>query len=378
MTDTEDARQAAPTRPLDGIRVVELAGMGPGPFGCMLLADLGADVVRVTRPGDGAAERDELHQTLRGRTVVEADLKDPVDAGKVRTLLARSDVLVEGFRPGVIERLGFAPEVLQGDNPGLIIARMTGWGQTGPWAPRAGHDINYLSLTGALHAIGTVEQPLPPLNLVADYGGGGMFLVTGVLAALVERARTGAGQVIDVAMLDGVSLLMQEIWRWSAMGRWADRRGANFIDGTAPYYRAYECSDGGFMAVGPVESKFYTQLLDGLGLDAASLPDQNDQSRWPELAEAIAAVFRTRPRSHWERIFEATDACATPVLAMREVAEHPQVRARRAVQRIGDLVESGEAPRFSRGSRRVWTREERDALPADLDEVLAARGEVPA
>lgn len=332
-------------QPLSGVRVVELAGIGPGPHACMMLADLGADVVRVVRPG--VTEEPSLH-TLRGRTTVEADLKDPADVERVLTLLDAADVLVEGFRPGVTERLGLGPEVVRGRNPRLVYGRMTGWGQTGPWASRAGHDINYISLTGALHAIGPADGPVPPLNLVGDYGGGSMLLVNGVLAALVQRATTGIGQVVDAAMVDGAALLLAGILELRPMGMWTDDRADNILDGAAPYYRTYRCSDGGLMAAGAVEIPFYELLVRGLGLDPAALPDREDKVNWPVLGDTFAAVFATRPRAHWERVFDGTDACVTPVLSFAEAPAHPQVAARGALLAgDGDEVVAGAAPRLS-------------------------------
>lgn len=358
-------------RPLSGVRIVELSGLGPAPFACMLLADLGAEVVRIVRPGHAEAEREELLHTLRGRTIIEADLKDERDLEQARELLDSADVMVEGFRPGVLERLGLSPDELLRSNPRLVIARMTGWGQTGPWARRAGHDINYMSLTGALHAIGPADRPRQPLNLVADFGGGAMFLLSGVLAALIERSRTGVGQVLDVAMIDGVSMLMQDVWRLWSRGQWRDRRESNFNDGAAPFYRTYECADGGFVAVGPLEPQFYAQLLKGLGLDPENLPSRDVASNWPYLSGVFANAFGAQPRAHWERVFEGTDACVTPVLALHEVADHPQVRARDAVRRVGEAIESHEAPRFSTSVRRTVADDVRPTTrPADLESAI--------
>jgi alpha-methylacyl-CoA racemase len=359
------------SRPLSDVRVVELAGLGPGPFACMLFADLGADVVRVVRRGEAGPERRERLHTLRSRTIVEADLKDLGDLASVRELIRNADVLVEPFRPGVLERIGLDPADLIAENPGLIVARMTGWGQTGPWAKVAGHDINYLAITGALHAIGPAERPVQPLNLVADLGGGAMFLVTGVLAALHERSRTGAGQVIDVSMVDGASMLIQDVWRLRAEGTWTDSRASNFNDGASPSYRVYECADGRFVAVGALEPQFYAMLIAGLGLDASSLPDRGDRANWPELAERIGEVFRSRSRAHWQSVFDGTDACVTPVLALDEVADHPQISARGTVVRRGSAVENDEAPRFSASARRPWTEEDHAASAKSLSEAAA-------
>ncbi|WP_157537149.1 CaiB/BaiF CoA transferase family protein [Nocardioides sp. Root190] len=335
-------------QPLSGIRVVELAGIGPGPHACMMLADLGAEVVRVVRPG---VQEPPTPYTLRGRTIVEADLKDPSDRDRVLELLARADVLVEGYRPGVAERLGLGPDVVHASNPRLVYGRMTGWGQTGPLATTAGHDINYISLTGALHAIGPADQPLPPLNLVGDFGGGSMLLVNGILAALVQRASTGVGQVVDAAMVDGVGMLLAGILELRPMGMWTDTRFDNILDGAAPFYRTYRCSDGGFMAAGAVEPQFYDLLVRGLGLDPAELPSRDEKSNWPVLSEQFADIFATQPRAHWEQVYDGTDACVTPVLSFTEAPAHPQVAARRAlVAGEGEEVVPGAAPFLSAGS----------------------------
>jgi alpha-methylacyl-CoA racemase len=337
--------------PLHGIRVVELAGIGPGPHACMVLADLGADVVRVVRPGAPELELSRPSHTLRGRTILAADLKNAEDVERVRTLADRADVLVEGFRPGVTERLGLGPDELSARNERLVYARMTGWGQSGPWAQRAGHDINYISVTGALHAIGLEDTPIPPLNLVGDYGGGSMFLVTGVLAALVERSVSGKGQTIDVAMVDGTSVLMQATWEMRAHGYWTDQRESNLLDGGAPFYRTYPCSDGRQIAVGALEPQFYALLLAGLGLADEPLPAQNDRRGWPTLQKAFAAAFLTRTRDEWAQRFDGTDACVSPVLAFEEVAQHHQMAARAAVVQSGSGPEASPAPRFSRSVR---------------------------
>jgi alpha-methylacyl-CoA racemase len=335
---------------LSGTRIVELASIGPGPHAGMLLADMGAEVVRIVRPG---ATEQELAGTftMRGRTSVQADLKDPAALAQVLELLDGADVLIEGLRPGVTERLGLGPEVVLARNPRLVYARMTGWGQTGPLASTAGHDINYISLTGALHAIGPAEHPVPPLNFVGDYGGGSMYLVTGILAALLERERSGAGQVLDVAMVDGAAALVQPILELRATGVWNDTRGNNVIDGAAPFYGTYECSDGKFLAVGAIEAQFYAELLRLLDLDAATLPDQNDRDGWPRLAETIGGRVRTRTRDEWAEVFADSDACVTPVLTFAEAPGHPHVAARRSLVDSAAGVTAAPAPRFSR----TWT-----------------------
>ncbi|HEU0101008.1 MAG TPA: CaiB/BaiF CoA-transferase family protein [Mycobacteriales bacterium] len=325
--------------PLAGVRILELAGIGPAPLACRLLADLGAQVLRVERAG-GAID-DGL---AAGRARVEVDLKD---AGQVATVLAAAataDVLVEGMRPGVAERLGLGPEACSARNPRLVYARMTGWGQDGPLAQRAGHDLNYLSLTGALHAIGPAGKPVVPLNLVADFGGGSMFLVTGVLAALVERERSGAGQVVDVAMVDGVSQLMGMTWSMYSAGSWRDERAANLLDGGAPFYDTYACSDGRWVAVGAIEPQFYAQLVAGLGLDG--LPGQYDD--WPATRAAFSAAFATRSRDEWAEVFAGTDACVTPVLSLAEAPDGGHLAARGTLLRDGSAVRPAPAPRFAR------------------------------
>lgn len=337
--------------PLASVRVLELAGLGPGPHGAMILADLGAEVVRIDRPRrDGSLDltAGRPDWLLRGRRHVVADLKDPAQRDEVLELAARSDVLIEGNRPGVAERLGLGPADCRRRNPGLVYARMTGWGQTGPRASTAGHDINYLSLTGGLDAIGRRgERPLPPLNLVADIAGGSMMLVAGVLAALVERERTGNGQVVDVAMVDGTSVVLQMIWALRGVGAWSDERGTNLLDGGCPYYDTYACADGRFVAVGCLEPTFYAQFLRGLGLDASELPDRDDPANWPALRELFAAALAARSRDEWEAVFAGTDACVTPVLSFAEASGDPHLAARGSVAAYGGIEQAGIAPRFS-------------------------------
>lgn len=336
--------------PLVGLRVVELAGIGPGPHAAMLLADLGADVVRVERPhGGGELGAGASDQLLRGRRSVAADLKDPADRESVLALVERADVLVEGLRPGVAERLGLGPAACHARNPRLVYARMTGWGQEGPLAPRAGHDINYIALTGVLHAVGHAGgRPVPPLNLVGDFGGGSMFLVLGVLAALWERDRSGAGQVIDAAMVDGVSVLAQMCWSLRAGGLWSEQRGTNLLDSGAPFYDTYACADDRFVAVGALEPQFYAALLDGLGLADEELPAQLDQAGWPLLRERFRERFAGRTRDEWAAIFADSDACVTPVLSFSEVAGHPHIAARGTLMTLDGVLQAAPAPRFSR------------------------------
>ncbi|SNS18092.1 alpha-methylacyl-CoA racemase [Geodermatophilus pulveris] len=360
-----------PTGPLAGTRVVELAGLGPAPYACLLLAELGADVVRVDRPGGGTqllpAEQDALG---RSRPSVAVDLKSPAGRDVVLRLVESADVLVEGLRPGVTERLGVGPDACWARNPRLVYARMTGWGQDGPLAGRAGHDINYLGLTGALHAIGTAETPVPPLNIGADFGGGAMFLVVGVLAALLERGTSGRGQVVDAAMVDGASSLVTMVHGLLAAGRWTDRRAANLLDGAAPFYGTYACADGRHVAVGAIEPQFHAQLLAGLDLDEEAHGGQLDTARWPEQRARIAARFATRSRDEWAEAFAGTDACVTPVLGLTEAPHHPHLAARGTFTDRGGHPEPAPAPRFSRtpgavrGGPRTPGQDTRAALTA--------------
>ena len=352
MHRMDDSVAANPTGrgPLHGTRVIEFAGVGPAPHAAMVLADLGADVVRIQRPGVLPLAESNADGMLRGRAVVEANLKDDADKASVMKLIARADVLVEGFRPGVMERLGYGPEDVKPLNPRLIYARMTGWGQTGPRAPRAGHDINYLGLTGFLHAIGRrSDRPVPPLNLVGDFGGGSMFLLVGVLAALIERQTSGRGQVIDAAIVDGVSVLGQMIWALRGIGIWSDERGTNMLDTGAPYYDTYETADGGYVAVGAIEPQFYAELLVGLGLsDRTNVPDRNDTAQWESLKAIFTEVFQTRTRGEWAALFDGTDACVTPVLTFAEAAADSHMTARGTVTVIDNVMQASVAPRFSR------------------------------
>ncbi len=319
----------------------------------MVLGDLGADVVRVDRPVSegrlGAPSRTDL--VLRNRRSVLADLKDPAGLETAHSLATRADVLIEGYRPGVAERLGLGPAECREANPRLIYARMTGWGQDGPLAQRAGHDLNYISLTGALAAIARPGQaPTVPLNLVGDYGGGSMLLLTGILSALWERERSGEGQVVDAAMVDGTALLTQLFWSLRAQGRWTDEPASNLLDGGAPFYDVYTCADGRHLAVGAIEPHFYGELLDGLGLAEADLPEQSDTTRWPELRRRLAEAIVTRSRDEWATIFIDRDACVTPVLTFAEATEHPHLAARGTLARIDGAVQAAPAPRFSRTS----------------------------
>jgi alpha-methylacyl-CoA racemase len=338
-----------PAGPLTGLRVVELAGLGPAPYACMLLAELGADVVRVDRPGGGSllvpAEKDALN---RSRPSVAVDLKSPQGREVLLRLLDGADVLVEGLRPGVLERLGVGPDEALARNPRLVYARMTGWGQDGPLARRAGHDINYLGLTGALHAIGTAEKPVAPLNIGADFGGGSMFLLVGILAALFERGTSGRGQVVDAAMVDGASSLVTMIYGMLGAGLWQDRRAENLLDGGAPFYDTYTCADGRHVAVGALEPQFYAAFVEGLGLTGALPGEQYDVAHWPEHRRLFTEAFATRPRDEWAAAFAGTDACVTPVLGLREAPRHPHLAARGTFVEQDGGPQPGPAPRFSR------------------------------
>jgi alpha-methylacyl-CoA racemase len=335
--------------PLTGVNVVEFTGLAAAPFAAMMLADMGADVVRIERPGHGNAADLRVDVLARGRRTVVLDLKDPAGVASALELIDRADALVEGFRPGVMERLGLGPDVCSARNPRLVYGRLTGYGQRGPLATAAGHDINYIALSGALHAIGTERDgPLPPLNLVGDFGGGGMLLAFGIVCALFEARSSGLGQVVDAAMTDGAALLMSFTYALADSDRWTNRRGANLLDGGAPHYNVYRCADGKWIAVGALEPQFYAALLDGLGIDDPALRPVAPQSSWHALRERIAAVFATRTLDEWCAVFEGTDACVTPVLDLDEAPNHPHNVARATfVQRDG-MLQPAPAPRLSR------------------------------
>ncbi|CAM5728228.1 CaiB/BaiF CoA transferase family protein [Streptomyces coeruleorubidus] len=334
--------------PLTGVRVVELAGIGPGPFAAMLLADLGADVVRVDRPGGPGLAIDPAYDvTNRNKRSVVVDLKAPDGPDRVLGLAARADVLVEGYRPGVAERLGVGPEPCHARNPSLVYGRMTGWGQDGPLADRAGHDIAYIAPTGTLGMIGRPDEPpAVPANLLGDYAGGSLYLVVGVLAALHHARATGTGQVVDAAIVDGVSHLATMIHGMLAAGGWQDRRGANLLDGGCPYYGTYETADGRYMAVGALEPQFYEEFLTLLGIEDQAAA-RKDVTRWGELREQVAARFKTRTRDEWTAVFDGTDACVAPVLSLREAPHHPHLAARGTFTDHGGITQPAPAPRFS-------------------------------
>ncbi len=336
--------------PLADVRVVELGGIGPGPHAGMLLADLGADVVRLERPAGGLAVADPARDpVLRGRRSVTVDLREATQRDEVLAMLDHADVLIDGFRPGVTDRLGLGPQILAERNPRLIYGRMTGWGADGPWSQQAGHDLNYLSITGVLHAIRTDDaRPAIPLNLVGDYGGGSLYLVVGILAALHERERSGRGQQVDAAIVDGVASLAQLVWGMRSQGLWSDRPAANLLDSGAPFYDTYVCADGRYVAVGALEPPFYAQLLDGLGLADADLPEQYDPSGWPALRETFTNAFVSRPRDEWAEVFAGTDACVTPVLTFEEARSHPHLAERGTLEEVDGVVQAAPAPRLSR------------------------------
>ncbi len=338
--------------PLAGIRVIEVAGIGPGPFCAMMLADMGADVLRVDRtgPADLGLPVDARFSVLdRGRRSVALDLKNPAAVAAVKRLVAEADALVEGFRPGVMERLGLGPDACLAVNPRLVYGRMTGWGQDGPMAAAAGHDINYIALAGVLHSIGRRGgAPVPPLNLVGDFGGGGMYLAFGIVCALLEAGRSGRGQVVDAAMVDGAASLAAAVFGLRAMGIWNDERGDNILDSGAPWYDVYETQDGRYVAIGAIEARFYADLLRLTGLDGEALPPQRDKARWGELRARLTEVFKQKTREEWCRILEGSDVCFAPVLSLTEAPAHPHNRARGTFVEVEGVVQPGPAPRFSR------------------------------
>jgi alpha-methylacyl-CoA racemase len=331
--------------PLAGTRIVEFAGIGPGPFACMMLADMGAEVVTLDRVG---AKKNLKAVATRGRRVIELDLKDKAATAQVLDLLANADALIEGFRPGVMERLGLGPDAVMARNPKLVYGRMTGWGQEGPLANAAGHDINYISITGALAAIGTKEKPVPPLNLVGDFGGGALYLVVGVLAALLEAQKSGKGQVVDAAMCDGAASLMSMFFDMAAAGRWTEGRDQNFLDGGAHFYGVYECSCGHFVSIGSIEPQFYALLREHAGLSEDCFDAQMDRKGWPSLKEKLTAVFKSKSREEWCKIMEGTDICFAPILTMAEAPKHPHMAAREVFVERHGVTQPAPAPRFSR------------------------------
>ncbi len=376
-TDSDGTRGHGP---LAGVRVVELGGIGPLPFACMLLAELGADVIKVDRPsGGGLGIPPELDLLNRGRPSVALDLKTPSGVETVRRLVDQADVFVEGFRPGVAERLGLGPEELLSRRPALVYGRMTGWGQGGPLADTAGHDITYLATSGVLHAIGPAETPVVPLNVIGDFGGGAMYLVAGVLAALYSAGSTGRGQVVDAAVVDGSAHLSTLVHGLLGAGAWVDSRASNLLDGGAPFYGVFATSDGQHMAVGPLEPRFYADFEQRLDLPEP-LPDRNDVTSWDALRARLAAVFSSRSRADWVARFEGSDACVAPVLSLREAPAHPQLAARGTFETRQGVVQPAPAPRFSQTPGRLTTppvvvgHDTRNALLAwgidDVDDLI--------
>jgi alpha-methylacyl-CoA racemase len=357
--------------PLTGLKIIELAGIGPGPFCGMMLSDMGAEVIRVdrksSRPG---SSKDVL---ARNRQSIAVDLKSPEGVATVLRLVESADALFEGFRPGVTERLGLGPDDCMARNPKLVYGRMTGWGQDGPLAQAAGHDINYIALTGALHAIGRKgERPVPPLNLVGDFGGGGMLLAFGMVCAMLEAQQSGKGQVVDAAMTDGASTLMAMFFSMSAAGAFTDQRGTNLLDGGAHFYDTYETSDGKYVCIGSIEPQFYALLLEKAGLDPERFAPQMDASRWPELKQALSDAFKTKSRDEWCEIMEGSDVCFAPVLSVFEAPEHPHNKARQTFVEVDGVIQPAPSPRFSRTSPEI--RHSARAAGEDSHAVLAAAG----
>jgi len=332
--------------PLRGVKVVEFVGLGPAPFCAMLLSDLGADVIRIDRPGAFGGGAQEV--LARGRPSAGFNLKKDGAVEACLKLLKSADILLEGYRPGVMERLGLGPDVVHTVHPKLVYGRMTGWGQNGPLAHAAGHDLNYIALTGALDAIGPKQKPVPPLNLVGDFGGGSLYLAVGVLAALHHARATGEGQVVDAAIVDGATHLMGAIHQLSAMGMWDQPRGENILDGGAPFYDCYECADGKFVSIAPLEPEFFAILVEKLGLSGhEAMKSQFDRASWPAMRAAFEQTFKAQPRDHWSRLLEGTDACFAPVLDTAEAAAHPHMAAREGFTGVEGVVQSAPAPRFS-------------------------------
>ncbi len=343
--------------PLRGLKILEIASIGPGPFAAMMLSDMGAEVLRIDRIIQESefelieADKDILN---RGRKSVSIDLKNPAGLEVVLRLVENSDALIEGFRPGVMERLGLGPEVCLKRNPALVYGRVTGWGQEGPLAQTAGHDINYIALAGVLDAIGRVDQaPVPPLNLLGDFGGGGMLLAFGVVCGLLERVTSGKGQVVDAAMVDGAAILMTMIHALRAMDAWNLERGTNLLDTGAPFYETYECRDGKYISVGALEPQFYDLLVKLTGLEGEKLPDQMDRAAWPALKDRTAQIFKSKTREEWCEVMEGTDVCFAPVLSMTEAPEHPHLKHRGTFIEVADITQPAPAPRFSRTSPEI-------------------------
>jgi alpha-methylacyl-CoA racemase len=364
--------------PLKGLRIVEMAGIGPAPFCAMLLADMGAEVIRIDRTARGDLGLDlgkdpRFDVLRRGRKSIALDLKKSEAVAAAKRLISQADVLVEGFRPGTMERLGLGPEQFNSTNPKLVYGRMTGFGQEGPEAARAGHDINYIALAGVLSTIGRKDTaPVPPLNLVGDFGGGAMFLAFGILAALIERGRSGKGQVVDAAMIDGAAYLSTAIHGMKALGLWQEERGTNILDSGAPWYDTYATSDDKFIAIGPVEQRFFQELLVRLGINPAAFPGQFDRARWPEMHQRFADVFKSKTREQWCEVMQGSDACFAPVLTLGEAPLHPHNRARSTFIDIEGVIQPAPAPRFSRS--KTTTPQAPPIIGANADEILDGWG----
>jgi len=359
--------------PLHGIKIIEMDGLAPGPFAAMMLADMGAQVLCIERPGPAgkAPKRPAANILHRNRRSIALDLKKPEAAQALRRLIDGADALIEGYRPGVMERLGLGPDACLASNPRLVYGRMTGWGQRGPMAQAAGHDANYIALAGALHPLGTADAPPPlPLNLVGDFGGGGMYLAFGIVCALLEARQSGQGQVVDAAMVDGAASLTAYLHAARANGRWHDARGQNVLDGAAPWYHVYTTADGAYITVAAAEPQFYAELLRRLGLDGEDLPAQHDRVGWPSLQARFAEVFRSRTRAQWCELLEGSDACFAPVLSLAEAPDHPHLKARGTFVEVDGVVQPAPAPRFSRTPAdrpRAW-------VPAGVDDEAALAG----
>jgi alpha-methylacyl-CoA racemase len=350
--------------PLTGLRVIEFAGLGPGPFACMMLADMGAEVITLDRL---EANKSQTSATGRGRRIVGLDLKNATARAQTLDLLEHADALIEGFRPGVMERLGLGPDVVHARNPRLVYGRMTGWGQEGPLAQAAGHDINYISVTGALAAIGPAEKPVPPLNLVGDFGGGALYLVVGVLAALLEAKKSGKGQVVDAAMCDGAASLMTMFFDLAAAGHWGGERESNFLDGGAHFYGVYECACGHFISIGSIEPQFYALLRQHAGLSDQAFDAQMDRKAWPSLRQKLAEIFKSKTRDDWCSIMESTDICFAPVLSLSEAPSHPHMAARKTFVERHGAIQPAPAPRFSRTPSVI-----RETTKSDMVDVINA------
>jgi alpha-methylacyl-CoA racemase len=359
---------------LQGVKIVELAGIGPGPFAGMLLSDMGADIVRIDRAGQvnpGLFDRPNLEPLFRGRRSIGVDLKNPDGVEAVLRLIESADALIEGYRPGVTERLGLGPDVCLARNPKLVYGRMTGWGQDGPMAQASGHDINYIALAGALAHFGRSDgKPTPPINLVGDFGGGGMFMGFGIVCGILEAQKSGKGQVLDVAMVDGSAVLMTMMWGFVKLGMWDEHRGVNVLDTGAPFYDTYETADGKFIALGSLEPQFYAELIQKLGLEGDDLPAQMDRSGWPQLRERFTALFKTKTRDEWDAVLLGSDACYAPVLTMTEATNDEHIKARGTIIERDGVPQPAPAPRFSRTTPEVqrsspWPGQQTDEALAD-------------